>query len=371
MKVLHVAETFKGGVATVINSLATYQLNNKEIDGVEVIIPNKHISEISSVLKYNVTTFNRKRRGLVSLINLGFVLYKKIKIYKPDIVHLHSTFAGFIGRILIISLFKNQNIKVVYCPHAFPFLMDSHKLKKALYIKCEKILARFTSKIICVGDSEYNDASLAGIPRDKMVVINNGVNIPTVSNQVNCNNCEEYVLLYVGRFDYQKGTDVFIDALKIIDDTVLDYKVKVIMVGEPVNDSVDYKNQEFKRINIIFTGWINQESLFDYYLKANCLVIPSRWEGLAMVPLEAISYKLPVIASNISAFQSINNLSGLSFTNEDPASLAKLLSNLNGYDLNKIKDVLYEKVVTEYTQELMNEKTIVAYKNLLSQEILK
>ncbi|SDB43414.1 Uncharacterized protein involved in exopolysaccharide biosynthesis [Klebsiella quasipneumoniae] len=206
----------------------------------------------------------------------------------------------------------------------------------------------------------------ASIPKDKMVVINNGVNIPEVTNQVNCNNCEEYVLLYVGRFDYQKGTDVFIDALKIIDKTALDYKIKVIMIGEPVNDSVDYKNQKFKNINLIFTGWINQELLFEYYLKANCLVIPSRWEGLAMVPLEAISYKLPVIASNISAFQTINSLSGLSFSNEDPASLAKLLSSLNDFDLNKIKDTLYDKVSTEYTQELMNEKTIVAYKNLIA-----
>ncbi|XLF44513.1 hypothetical protein ACJJVE_17290 [Klebsiella quasipneumoniae] len=63
MKVLHVAETFKGGVATVINSLATYQINNKEIDGVEIIVPNEHISEITSVLKCNVTTFDRKREG--------------------------------------------------------------------------------------------------------------------------------------------------------------------------------------------------------------------------------------------------------------------------------------------------------------------
>jgi glycosyltransferase involved in cell wall biosynthesis len=371
MKVLHVAETFKGGVATVINSLATYQLNNNEIDGVEVIVPNEHISEISPRLKDNVTTFKRKKRGVASLVNLGIVLYKKIKIYKPDIIHLHSTFAGVIGRVLILTLFNNKNIKVVYCPHAFPFLMDSHKLKKILYIKCEKILSKYTNKIICVGDSEYDDASLAGIPRDKMVVINNGVNIPTVSNEVNCNNCEEYILLYVGRFDYQKGTDIFIEALKIIDSAALTYKVKVIMVGEPVNDSVDYKNLEFKNINVVFTGWINQESLFDYYLKANCLVIPSRWEGLAMVPLEAISYKLPVIASNISAFKTINNLSGLSFTNEDPASLAKLLSSLNDYDLNKIKDILYEKVVTEYTQELMNDKTFVVYKNALFEETFK
>lgn len=368
MRVLHVAETFKGGVATVLNSLATYQLNNDEIERVEVIVPREHISEVSPNLEGHVTTFPRKKRGVGALLNLGATLYKNIKKYNPDIVHLHSTFAGLIGRILIATVFRSRNIKVIYCPHAFAFLMDSHKLKKILYVKCEIILSRYTDKIICVGKSEYIDAANAGIPREKMVVINNGVKIPNVSNNINCNDCDEYVLLYVGRFDYQKGTDIFIDALKVIDSKSLNYRVKAIMVGESVNDNADYQNIVFKNINVIFTGWISQKLLFDYYLQANCLVIPSRWEGLAMVPLEAISYKLPVIASSISAFQEINDLSGLSFTNGDANSLATLLSNLNNHDLNRIKDILYEKVATEYTQESMNEETFSVYKNALSQE---
>ncbi|MEX9938439.1 glycosyltransferase, partial [Providencia rettgeri] len=217
--------------------------------------------------------------------------------YNPDVVHLHSTFSGVIGRVVIFIFFRNRKIKVIYCPHAFPFLMNSNKYKKKGYIICEKLLAKYTDKIICVGKNEYDEAIKVGVPESKMTIINNGVDIPKQQNNKKINNLDEYELLYVGRLDLQKGTDVLIDALKKIDNENLSYKIKIVMVGEAVNDETSYQSLTFKYINIEFTGWIQQELLFDYYIKSDCLIIPSRWEGLAMVPLEAISYKLPVITS--------------------------------------------------------------------------
>ncbi|AUC25929.1 glycosyltransferase [Klebsiella pneumoniae] len=365
MKVLHVAETFKGGVATVLNSLAIYQLENDRVENVSVIIPDAHFSELSPELKGSALLFKRRSRGIASLLNLAIVLYRQIKVYNPDIVHLHSTFAGLVGRILIFLFFRKNDIKVIYCPHGFSFLMDSSKLKRIIYTECEKKLTKIVDKIICVGGNEFKEAEKAGIAQDKMVVINNGVAMPAVFNNIDCSNRDEYILLYVGRFDYQKGTDIFVDSLKILDEKKIDYKIKVIMVGESVNDSVNYQNVKYKNITISYSGWVNKSKLADYYLTSSCIIIPSRWEGLAMVPLEAISYKLPTICSNINAFEEINKISELSFVNGSIDSLVEILSNLNKYDLNSIKNNLYDKISTDYTQSVMNDKTMLLYKEVL------
>ncbi|EOF9217484.1 glycosyltransferase [Klebsiella pneumoniae] len=364
MKILHVAETFKGGVATVINSLASYQLKCKDVNQVQVLIPKQHSKQLDSKLSNNASYFERNKRGVISLISLALKIYKKTKEFEPDIIHFHSTFAGVIGRVTVGFLFPRKSIKIVYCPHAFPFLMVTGKLKKKFYILCEKTLSFITHKIICVGINEYDAAVAVKITRNKLVVINNGVELPLVKNEKINNNQSEYLLLYVGRFDYQKGTDILIEALKIIDNAPLDFQLKILMVGESVNDDVNYELHRFNNIDVKFTGWIPQNELFQYYTKANCLVIPSRWEGLAMVPLEAISYKLPVIASDIPAFHEINQVSNLHFKNGDSDSLARLLINIKKYDLDRIKDQLYEMVSHEYTKELMNEKTLSLYREI-------
>ncbi|THG58363.1 glycosyltransferase family 4 protein [Klebsiella variicola] len=364
MKILHVAETFKGGVATVLNSLASYQLRCKDANQVQVLIPKQHSKQLESSLINHASYFERDKRGMASLISLAFKIYKKTKEFEPDIIHFHSTFAGVIGRITVAILFPRKSIKVVYCPHAFPFLMVTGKIKKRLYIACEKILSILTDKIICVGMNEYDAAVAVKIPENKLVVINNGVELPLIKNENINNNQSEYLLLYVGRFDYQKGTDILIDALKIIDNTPLDFRLKMLMVGESVNDDVNYELPKFNNIDVEFTGWIPQNELFQYYTKANCLVIPSRWEGLAMVPLEAISYKLPVIASDIPAFHEINQVSNLYFSNGDSDSLAKLLINIKKYDFDMIKNQLYEMVSHDYTKEVMNEKTLALYREI-------
>ncbi|WP_413725048.1 glycosyltransferase [Sodalis sp. RH16] len=361
MKVFHAAETIKGGVATVLNNLAVYQKDNNKIDKITILIPKEHLSELSPALNDSITTFNRKKRNTFSLFNFSISFFKIVKSFQPDIVHLHSTYAGFLGRLILYFFFHKNKIKIIYCPHAFAFLMDTSKFKRKFYNICEINLSKITERIICVGENEYHDAILWGIPKNKLILINNGVDIPKNKNVKTHNKLDEYLLLYVGRFDYQKGIDIFIDALKIIDREKLNYKIKVILIGETVNEDMDYKSVKFENIDIKYTGWINRELVIDYYRQADCLIIPSRWEGFAMVPLEAISYYLPIITSDIPAFNTINKISGLSFKKGDSKSLANILARLNEYDLDSAKEKLMGKLLITYTKDIMNEQTLDLY----------
>jgi len=361
MRVLHAAETIKGGVATVLDSLAIYQKDNEQIAQLNILVPEQHVSELSESLRPNITPFNRKKRGVLGLISFATCFYKQVKSHDPNIVHLHSTFAGFIGRLVILAFFRSKNIKIIYCPHGFSFLVHTFFIKRLMFTLCERLLSICTQSIICVGESEYKKALQKGFSSKKLCLISNGVDLPKISNPLTHNKLNEYTLLYVGRFDYQKGTDTLMEALRTLDEKNLNFKINVIMVGSSVNNVSDKINHEFKNIAITYTGWIKKEQISEYYSKANCLIIPSRWEGFAMVPLEAISYNLPIITSDIVAFKELNKVSKLFFNCGNSASLASLLSGINTYDLDNIKEKLMKKLVDSYTRDKMNKNTLDVY----------
>lgn len=361
MKVLHAAETIKGGVATVLNSLAQYQKNNNQIDELKILIPEGHISELSNELLPDIVTFNRERRGIRGLWAFGRCFYQQVKSFQPDIIHLHSTFAGFIGRLILIAFFWRNKPNVIYCPHGFAFLVDASYIKLKIFTICERFLSYYTKSIICVGEFEYNKTLEKGFPKDKVCLISNGVDVPVEGNTTKHNKLHEYTLLYVGRFDQQKGTDTLMEALSTLDKKTLDFTIKVIMVGSAINKDSKSEEYDFKNIKIEYAGWVNKDQIGDYYRKANCLIIPSRWEGFAMVPLEAISYNLPIITSDIVAFKELNRVSKLFFNCGNSSSLASVISGINTYDLDSVKERLMKALTESYTREMMNNKTIELY----------
>src|SRR5690606_9841845 len=98
-------------------------------------------------------------------------------------------------------------------------------------------------------------------------------------------------LLFVGRFDRQKGVDIFCEVLKR-----LGSRAYGVMVGGAVlHDSI---NLEYP-YNVRTVGWRPKNELASFYRSADILVVPSRWEGFGLVAAEAMSLGCPVIASNV------------------------------------------------------------------------
>lgn len=127
MRVLHIAETVKGGVSTVINSLIekNYNYNIESF----VLAPG---SQIKFIKGGTVVEYNRTGRNVFSFIQLAMKTIKCVKEIQPDIIHLHSSFAGLIVRTLFfLNILSMRKVKVIYTPHAFSFLMDGPKLKKS------------------------------------------------------------------------------------------------------------------------------------------------------------------------------------------------------------------------------------------------
>lgn len=170
-KVLHVAETVKGGVATVIRQLVQ---QNDEFD-FYCVLPDSQYREIGAFPAEKMKVFTRTGRNISSFISLAINYIQMVRKEKPDVIHVHSTFAGVVCRLLTPLVRMTCRPKIIYCPHAFSFLMDTSEKKKKVYAKIEKILQKNTDVIICTSEYEKRTALMAGLSPDNLTVVYNGV----------------------------------------------------------------------------------------------------------------------------------------------------------------------------------------------------
>lgn len=171
----------------------------------------------------------------------------------------------------------------------------------------------------------------------------------TKKNEVKQSNTK--YLLYIGRIDVSKGCDVLIDFFeKYKHESAND--IRLIMIGKNFMDiKKDYNN-------IIFTGFVSDEDK-DIYLK-NCeaLIIPSFYESLSLVTLEAMQYGKPVIANgDCEVLKDHIELSNAGFIYKDYNSFKNSLNKL--YNLTESEKRHIAKRGIKYVKENYQWKNII------------
>jgi len=318
-KILHVAETIKGGVATVIRTISASPEGDAANYQLVYLVPEDQAKELHGIAPQQVRTFPRSGRNVPSLLRFAWRLSQVLLKEKPDVVHLHSTFSGVIGRVVCVLLRPWRKPKIVYCPHAFSFLMESSPTKQKVYAWIERVLQKVTDVIICVSQYELDKAARFGIERKRMKLIYNGIHHK--DDAPKSAGAEPIHLLFVGRLDYQKGFDVLLKAYAKVNRNDL----KLTVVGSAVNeDSVECPPMD----SVEYLPWVTPSEVQALYQKADALIVPSRWEGFAMVPLEGMAMGLPVIASNCTSLPELvtNEVSGYVFPSGDHQALADVLT---------------------------------------------
>lgn len=313
------AETIKGGVATVIRTISASPEGDAANYQLVYLVPEDQAKELHGIAPQQVRTFPRSGRNVPSLLRFAWRLSQVLLKEKPDVVHLHSTFSGVIGRVVCVLLRSWRKPKIVYCPHAFSFLMESSPTKQKVYAWIERVLQKVTDVIICVSQYELDKAARFGIERKRMKLIYNGIHHK--DDAPKSAGAEPIHLLFVGRLDYQKGFDVLLKAYAKVNRNDL----KLTVVGSAVNeDSVECPPMD----SVEYLPWVTPSEVQALYQKADALIVPSRWEGFAMVPLEGMAMGLPVIASNCTSLPELvtNEVSGYVFPSGDHQALADVLT---------------------------------------------
>jgi glycosyltransferase involved in cell wall biosynthesis len=110
------------------------------------------------------------------------------------------------------------------------------------------------------------------------------------------------VVLYVGRLSKEKGVKYLIQALNRIDEPPT-----AVIVGEGSDRErlEQMVSLNKKDVNIKFVGRVRHNKLVEYYNMADITIVPSLYEALPFVAIEALATKTPVIASNVGGIPEV------------------------------------------------------------------
>lgn len=325
IKVLHVGEYMKGGLATYANIL----IKDDIVSGTDnYLFMSKNNSEKQWNISEKKIRYYDYKRGLQNIISAINEIQKEIERVNPNIVLVYSTWAGLFVRIPYLLKLKKKNIKIIYNAHGWAFLRDTSRWKKCLYAIVEQMLSRVTDKIINVSESEQRAAIQYGLNPGKLLKIYSGIEDSSINvEKISLPKFDtaKINLLFVGRFDRPKG----LDWLRNIIDGVEMRNIHLYVIGGAVvdGDTNGYDNND----NITYLGWVDNSKIDGYYQMCDAVIMPSRWEAFGFTAIEGMKNEKPIIASNRGALPELvtNGVNGYIFEMENNNSFIKILKQLD------------------------------------------
>jgi glycosyltransferase involved in cell wall biosynthesis len=306
-------------------------------------------------------------RHLIRRINIFqdlrgfFEIRNALQNLKPDIVHLHSSKAGILGRLAA----RRFSIPVVFTAHGWAFTEGVSVTRRFLYRAIEQRLAHYASKIITVSDYDRRLALSSNIGDSQLVVtIHNGIP-DSVTTASKCLSGGVINIIMVARFDAQKNHRILLDALARIKHHL--WNLNLVGDGPLLFGLKQYALDIGLEGRVNFLGACN-----DVALKLSCadiFCLMSNWEGLPLTILEAMRAGLPVIASDVGGVAEAvdEGETGFLIARDDVDSLVSAITKLlTSADLRyEMGQRGLKKFENEFAFDSMLNKTISVYSEII------
>ncbi len=212
-----------------------------------------------------------------------------VRLARPDVVHAHSAKAGLAARLAL-----RGRVPTVFQPHAWSFAAVEGPLATAT-VAWERLAARWCERIVCVSEAERLRGQEAGIA-GRWEVIPNGVDLrrfhPPTTRQAR--HAARPTVVCVGRLCRQKGQDVLLAAWPRVLREVPGARLVLVGGGEGQGGA---GLAGAGLAGVEFAGDV--ADVLPVLHRADLLVLPSRWEGMALAPLEAMACGLPVVVTDV------------------------------------------------------------------------
>ena len=363
-KILHITvrADYGGGPEHVYQLIN--QLNDKCVNFIACPQEKPYWAKYSNVVgKEKLLVIPHRKFSFIYLYKL--IMY--IRDNKIDIIHTHGKGAGLYGRFL--TLFTGT--PAVHTPHGIHIGQYNALLKK-IYIIYERFFSRYINKIIFVSPSEQSISEEYTIwPQSKQLVILNGVCAVERNQMIRANirrqlgiDDDVQVVLSISRFDYQKNMQ---ESLNIAQRTP---KIIFIWLGDGA-DRAALENLCLKENinNVFFTGFV--DNVKEYIAASDLVLSTSRWEGLSLGLLEAMSAGLPVVASDVTGNRDAvrHEYNGYLYP---LGNIEQACSYLQRFDNPKVYEELSLNAKREYEQkfsvEVMARKIEKVYHDVLNRK---
>ncbi len=332
MKILHVAQSLKGGSATYFNEMLPDHIHAFGGSNVGLVVPATDAEylrrEIGQCRQF---WFKSRGRSIPLLLNFVMTVASACWRFKPDVLHLHGIYAGTAGRLVAPIL--SPKTKIVYCAHGWALERETSWLVKKLTLLVEKSLAPTTDVIVNISHADANCAAAAGIAARENVVVYNGVEDVSPPGQAMRRalarerglSPDKINVVFAGRLDHQKGHEIAEGAFR---DLPAD-KYHLYVLGDSVL-SAHAEPQELP-VNVTRLGWQSRAEVCRYMQVADVLIMPSKWEGFGLTAIEAMRAGTAVLCSKVGGLPEVvdHDVTGIVVDTNEPGSYRDVLLRMS------------------------------------------
>jgi glycosyltransferase involved in cell wall biosynthesis len=320
LRIAHVAQPTTEGVARCVGDLAKQQV----AAGHEVVVCCPPVGDLprwtlaaGASFEPWAATRSPGSQVLAEVRRLRLVL----EGLPSEVIHLHSAKAGLVGRIVL-----RGRRPTVFQPHAWSWLAATGPVRAGA-LAWERRAVRWAHRIVCVSAEEVSLGRMAGVDA-AYVVVPNGVDLDDYREVRQDGKAEarglldigrDPVVVCLGRLSRQKGQDVLLQAWREVVAAIP--AARLYLVG----DGPDRAELESRApAGVVFAGTRSDPGA--WLAAADVVALPSRWEGMSMVMLEAMATGRPVVASDVAgASEALGDEAGAVIPPEDPRELASAL----------------------------------------------
>ncbi|EME5381308.1 glycosyltransferase [Enterococcus faecium] len=347
-RVLMVCESFGGGVFTYVS-----QLCNDIVDNYDVYLAYS----LRPQTPKNYKEFLDKRINLIEVKSFGNLLnirsdikvikeLRKIeKEVKPEIIHLHSSIAGGLGRIA----FKGKDNTVLYTPHGYAHILMGRNRKTFVYEIMERVLGKTNAVTLTCCKSEDEIAKTLS---RRTAYIETGVNLEDLSGalgSVNPVRNEKFTIFTLGRICMQKQPTLFNRIAELVPEA------RFIWIG---NGELEH---ELTAPNIEVTGWKARKEALGLAKGADAYILCSNGEAIAMSLIENMFMKKLCLVSNTMGNKSVIRDGCNGYLCEKAEDYATRIREAMQQFPEKLPEQAYQDVLNIYNTHEMKRKYIKFY----------
>lgn len=335
-------------------------------EDIKIIIREEDLKDYGFVNSKSLLIFknmkNSRDRNLFEQIYMPRIIKDK---FKDGIVHYPDSIAPIFS--------NNSNIVITVHDLAFKSVSNSFTKKTILWKNLmTNISVKKSNSIIAI--TNFSKGELCKYYKNieqKITVVHNGFNklsdTEIVSNNISKNvkklTLTKYILT-VSTISPRKNIDTLIRAFELIKDK---HEINLLVVGSDgwLYEYIYRLVREFGLENrVLFLGKVNEDELKCLYKNASVFVYPSLYEGFGLPPLEAMSYGVKTIVSNVECFREVLGDRCDYFNPKDYKELSFILDNFFE-KYTGIERYNYENILNKYSWKKCAEETVNVYERIL------
>ncbi|MCF9124664.1 glycosyltransferase [Vibrio parahaemolyticus] len=341
-KVLHITEAFGGGVQT---ALYSYVHSSRHEPYEHFLLARARHNDLIKDSNHDVFAQTKWVEG--GLLQFVRDANQTINDIKPDIVHLHSSKAGFLGRFL-----KLNRARLVYTPHCYAFEReDISGFARQLYKALEKVML---NKIDVVAGCSQRECDLAiSIGAKRAELLNNYVSYQSAT-RVGRDHQAALNIVVLGRVAPQKDPRFLLNTLRCLNRFALNRQLDITWIGGGDKEL----EQALRAEGVLVTGMLPRDEVVKKLQASDLYLHTAAWEGMPLTILEAAKLHLPMVIRSIGATKDLN----YPFLAQTPEDMAKQMTHcINHYD-----DIDFRQYTTELNETFSEEKQRLALNNIYS-----